>query len=107
MWRWSDRASLRLRSLLRGTRVDQALRREIQAHIDEQVAENIARGMNPEDARSAALRAFGSAARVTDECRDMRRVALVENFGRDIRYTIRTLARQPLLLLAATLSIGA
>jgi predicted permease len=107
MWRWSERASLRLRSLLRGTRVDQALRREIQAHINEQVAENIARGMNPDDARSAALRAFGSAARVADECRDMRRVALVENLGRDIRYTIRTLARQPLLLLAATLSIGA
>ncbi len=107
MRRWIDRVRLRVRSLVRGSDVDQALQREIQLHLDEQIAENIASGMNAAEARIAAMRAFGPAARIAEECRDTRRVSFLENLGRDLRYTLRTLAHQPLLLLAATLSIGA
>src|SRR5688500_10356366 len=107
MKRWVDRVRLRVRSLVRGSDVDQALQREIQLHLDGQIAENIASGMNPAEARIAARRAFGPAARIAEECRDTRRVSFLENLGRDLRYTLRTLAHQPLLLLAATLSIGA
>ena len=106
MHRWVDRISLRLRALTRGGDLDAALRGEIQLHLDEQTAENVAAGMSPADARAAAMRAFGPAARVEEECRDARRVAFLANFLQDLRYACRSLARQPLLVLTATLSIA-
>ena len=75
-------------------------------HIDEQIDEHIAAGMTPAEARAAAMREFGPMARIEEECRDTRRVAFVHNLARDLRYTLRSLARQPLLLLAATVSIA-
>ena len=106
MRRWIDRARLRLRSLMRGHDVDAALQRELQQHVDEQIAENLAAGMTPAQARTAALRAFGPIAAIEEACRDTRRVAVVENFAQDLRYTLRSLARQPLLVIAATISIA-
>ena len=107
MPRWFDRLRLRLRSLFRGADVDRALQREIAGHLDELVAENIAAGMNPAEARAAAMRSFGPIARFTEECRDARRVSLADNIGRDLRYTLRSLLRQPLLVGSAVLSIAA
>jgi putative ABC transport system permease protein len=104
--RWFDRLALRLRSLTRGHDLDTALLGEIRHHIDEQTAENIASGMNPREARAAALRAFGPAARFEEECRDARRVTFFSNLLQDLRYALRSLAHQPLLLLTATLSIA-
>lgn len=106
MSRWFDRARLRLRSIVRGTDVDRALQREIQGHLDEQIAENLAGGMSPDEARRAALRVFGPVASIEEQCRDTRRVSVLQNLGRDLRYTLRSLARQPLLVVAAAVSIG-
>jgi uncharacterized membrane protein len=107
MRRWLDRALLRMRSLTRGEEVDGALRREIHDHLEEQIAENRAAGMNAREARAAALRDFGPRIRIEEECRDTRRTAFFENIARDLRYSLRSLTRQPLLVFAATLSIGA
>src|SRR6266852_2898353 len=106
MHRLLGRLGLRLRSLLQGGRADASLHREIQHHIDELTAENVARGRSPADARTAALRTFGPAALVAEQCRDTRRVALVQNLIRDLHYTRRSLFRQPLLVFAASLSIA-
>jgi predicted permease len=106
MRRWIDRARLRLRSLVRGREVDAALQRELRQHLEEQVAENLAAGMSPAEARTAARRAFGPMGRIEEECREARRVALVQNLAQDLRYTLRSLAHQPLLVLAATISIA-
>jgi predicted permease len=106
MRRWIDRARLRLRSLVRGSDVDAALQREIRQHVEAQIAENVAAGMSPAEARTAAMRAFGPIARIEEECRDTRRVAFVQNLAQDLRYTLRSLARQPLLVAAATISIA-
>ena len=62
--------------------------------------------MTPHDARAAALRAFGPIGRIGEECRDTRRVSLIQNLIQDLRYTLRSLAQQPFLLVAATLSIA-
>jgi putative ABC transport system permease protein len=106
MHRLLGRLGQRIRSLLHGGRADASLHREIQHHIDELTAENVARGMSPADARTAALRTFGPAALVAEQCRDARRVALVQNLIRDLHYTRRSLFRQPLLVFAASLSIA-
>jgi putative ABC transport system permease protein len=104
--RWLDRLRLRLRSLTRRRSADAQLAGELALHLEEQIAENLAAGMSPEEARVAAHRAFGSVAAISDACRDTRRVAPLQNLLDDLRYGFRVLLGQPLLVLAATASIG-
>jgi len=106
MPRWIDRARLRMRSVLHGHEADAELRAEIRLHLDEQIDENLAAGMSPVEARAAAMRTFGPVALVEEQCRDMRRVSLLQNFVQDLRYTLRSLRQQPMLVLAASLSIA-
>ena len=106
MRRLLDRVWLRVRSLVRGSDVDAALKDEIRVHLEEQIAENVAAGMRPEEARDAALRAFGPMDAIEEECRDTRRVAFFENVLLDLRYSFRSLVAQPLLLGAAAISIA-
>jgi predicted permease len=111
MKRLLDRLRLRIRSLLRGSDVDAALKDEIRVHLAEQVDELIAGGMDPSEARAAALRSFGPVTVIEDECRDARRVAPIEHLLQDLRYSFRSLAAQPMLvgasLLSITIAIGA
>ncbi len=106
MARWLDRLRLRLRSIARGRTVDRALKNEIELHIEEMTDELVATGMTRSEARAAALREFGSVSLVEEQCRDTRRVAFIEQLVQDLRYTLRSLARQPTLVGAATLSIA-
>ncbi len=106
MRRLRDRMWLRIRSLFRGTEVEAALKNELQVHLEEHMDELIGRGMNPAEARTAALRDFGPVAVVEEQCRDTRRVALVEHLVQDLRYSFRSLAGQPMLMAASLLSIS-
>src|SRR5215208_3651447 len=99
MARWLDRLRLRARSVFRSAAVERSLQHELQTHIEEQIAELIEGGMTPADARIAAMREFGPLARIEEECRDTRRVAFLHHLGRDLRYTLRSLRRQPLLVM--------
>ena len=57
---WMQRAWQKFRSLFRRQRLVDELNDEVQFHLDEQIAENIAAGMTPKEARHAAMRAFGN-----------------------------------------------
>ena len=57
---WAQRFWLRLQTLFRRDRSTQRLDDEIQFHLDQQIAENIAGGMSREEARYAAMRTFGN-----------------------------------------------
>ena len=50
---WAQRLWLRFQSLLHRTRNAERLDDEIQFHLDQQIAENIAGGMSREEARYA------------------------------------------------------
>jgi predicted permease len=104
--RWSNILRLRLRSLFRQQQVDTDLARELRAHIEDQVAEYVDLGMSPAAARDRARREFGPAGSIEEGCRETRRVALVHNVVRDVRYAVRTLGRQPVLVAAAATSIA-
>jgi predicted permease len=109
--RWGEIGRLRFRSLARRERVESELDRELAFHLEQQTAENIARGMAPAEARLAALRRIGGVAQIEEECRDMRRTRYIENLFQDLRYTFRTLAGNPgftaVMVLTLALSIGA
>src|SRR5262249_58645137 len=93
--RMLDKARLRLRSILRRPNVDSELEAELRFHLDQLIEENISSGMPPEEARRAARRTIGGMAQWAEECRDMRRVDLIEDLVQDVRYTIRSLAKSP------------
>ena len=104
--RWFDVTRLRGRSLFRRGRVEAELDRELRAHLDLQIEENVGLGMTPEQARYEAFRTFGGVDRVKEEVRDVRGVSVIENIARDLRYTLRGLRHDPMLLVAAATSIA-
>ena len=104
--RWFDVARLRVRTLFRRGRVEAELDRELRAHLEQQIEENLRLGMTPEQARYEAFRTFGGVDRVKDEVRDVRGVSVVENVVRDLRYTLRSLRHDPMLLVAAATSVA-
>jgi predicted permease len=97
---------LRLRSLLSGASVDRELDEELGYHLEQQVTENLARGMTPEAARTAALRAIGGVEQRKEECRDTRGISFVENLLRDLRLAIRQLGKQPGFTFTAVASLA-
>ena len=102
---------LRLRALFRHDRVARELDDEIQFHLDQQIAENIASGMNQQEAHYAALQAFGNPTVLKEETQDTWGWVWLENFVQDVRFGLRTLRRSPgftlLTILCLTLGIGA
>ncbi len=106
MSRLTDLLRHRIASLFRGDHVEASLKSEIELHLQEQIDENVAAGMSPEEARAAARRAFGPVSLIEERCRDTRRTAFVETLMLDLRYSFRSLVRQPMLLAAAISSIA-
>src|SRR6185436_16962337 len=90
---WWFTARLRLRSILRGSRVEQELDEELQFHLDHKIEEGIANGLSPKAARNAAMRAMDGLAQRKEEVRDTRRIHWLTDFVDDVRYAIRSLRR--------------
>src|SRR5687768_15595206 len=85
---------------------DRALNEELRLHAEERADELIASGMQPSDAAAQARRELGPAARIAEESREAWRWTWLEDFSRDIRYAIRTLARDRAFFATAVLSLA-
>ena len=98
----------RLRALFRKSELERELDCELRFHLEKEIEQNVARGMNQEEARWAALRSFGGVEQVKEESRDVRGVRFVEELLQDLRYSVRVLRRQPgfTLTVVITLALG-
>ena len=109
--RWYRKSLLRLRSLFRKDQVEHDLDDEIQFHLQNQIDDYIAHGMEVKEARRQALRSLGGLEHVKQECREMRSVSYIQDALQDVRFGFRTLWRTPafsvLAILCLTLCIGA
>ncbi len=109
--RWIERIRMAVLTLLHRKSATAHLNEELEFHLDQQVAENVAAGMSPEQARAAALRAFGNPTLVREEARASWSWSGLEKLSRDVRYGARTLARAPgfaiMAILVMALGIGA
>jgi putative ABC transport system permease protein len=101
----------RLRSIFRRPRAESEMQLEIEIHLEQLVKEGVASGMGESEARIMARRRFGPLEQTKEECRDVRRVNLIDDLTRDLRFALRMIWTKPSFsvpaLLTLTLGIGA
>src|SRR5271155_868974 len=109
--RWLAKLQMRVAMLFHRNQAGSRLHEELRFHLEQQIAENIAVGMSPDEARHAALRAFGNPAALRDQARETWSWSGVESVLREVRIAVRTLLRAPGFALIAigvmALCIGA
>jgi predicted permease len=103
---WPQRILLHVQTLLRREQAAHHLDDEVQFHLDQQIAENIAAGMTLDEARHAAMRLFGNATLLKEDTRGTWGWAWLERIARDFRFASRTLSRTPGFTLVAVLVIA-
>jgi macrolide transport system ATP-binding/permease protein len=108
---WLYSLPLRLRSFFHPNQVDQEIKDELREHLEQQIKENIAKGMSPDEARRSAVRTMGGIPQIEQRCRDAHGGSVLDDFTQDLRYGFRQLLRNPgffgLVILCLTLGIGA
>ena len=75
----------RMRSLFRRSKLEHDLDDELRFHLEMKIEENIASGMSADEARYAALRAFGNPGLKREETRDTWGWIMLEHLLQDVR----------------------
>ena len=99
-------AIARIGQLFRHARLEREQDEEFQFHLDMEIAHNKRAGMSDDDARRAALLAFGGRDRFREEARDARGVVMLDNLVRDVRFALRRIRRAPGFAFGAIATLG-
>ncbi len=109
--KWVARMFQRLRSSFFHRQMDRELDMEIASHLENAIEENLKQGMSAEEARRQALVRFGGVEQARQQQREARGFPGLEILWLDLRYTFRTLRRDPtfaaIAILILALGIGA
>jgi putative ABC transport system permease protein len=87
-------------------RTEKQLDAELRFHLEQQIADYVAAGMTPEEARRRARLQFGGLDQVKEECRDVGAARFVETLIQDVRYGLRQLRRNPAFFAVAVLTLA-
>src|SRR3982751_3922766 len=96
----------RIAGVFIGRSADDDLREELQAHVEMETAENIRRGMAPEEARRQALLASGGLTVAAESVREQRRLPWIDTIAADIKYAVRSLRHNPAFATVVVITLG-
>jgi putative ABC transport system permease protein len=96
----------RLRAFFRKEPLDSDLDREMAAHLEFAIEENLRSGMTEEEARRQALIRFGGVEQAKEKHREARGLPALEILFQDLRYAFRTLGRDRAFTLIAVVILG-
>jgi putative ABC transport system permease protein len=99
---------IRLRDLVRGSRVDRDIDDELRFHVEAEIEAGRVRGLTPEQARRSAYDSLGGAPlRLREQIHDVRPTAgAVDRLVLDARHAARALRRSPAFVVPAVLTLA-
>lgn len=103
-----SQSAAKLRSLLTLGHSDRNFDEELEAHLELLAERFVRQGMAPREARNAARRQFGNPTSIKETRTKMQTFRWLETLIRDVRFGLRSLARNPAFACAAlvTLALG-
>src|SRR2546423_1525804 len=104
--KWFNILRDRLRALRQRDAVISDIDREMRAHVELQVEENIKAGMSPAEAREKAVRSFGNVNKAVDAAYDVKGGGLFETLMQDLRYGVRMLAKHKAFTTIAVITLA-
>jgi putative ABC transport system permease protein len=98
--------TMNIRRFVDKTGKDRDLAEEIESHLAHEQDSNVARGLDPDEARRQANLRFGNPRTTRERLWRYRSIPLLDDLWRDVRFGMRSLAKTPGIAVIAILLIG-